>query len=487
MAIVGRPNVGKSSLFNRLAGRRLAIVEDTPGVTRDRLFAPVEWDGYRFTVVDTGGLDLVGEAMAAGFSRREGLALGEGGRASQLVEAVRRQALAAIEEADVIVFVVDGQAGVQPGDEEVAEVLRRAQKPVLLAVNKMDNRRMLETAPLEFYALGLGDPIGISAQHGLNISALLDAVVAKLPQEARRRPSFAAEGPAAEGDKADDRGEEPIRVAVVGRPNVGKSSLVNRLTGKERSIVSDVPGTTRDPVDVRWRAHGRAYEFVDTAGLRRKAKVETALEYYSVLRTLRAVERADVVVMIIDAVDGVTEQDKKIAGYGHDRGKPTILLVNKWDLIEKDEHTINEYTKRVRNELLFLSYAPILFVSMRTGQRLGRLPELIARVAANSARRVETSELNRVLETAQRLHNAPGKRGRQLKIYYGTQVGIRPPTFLLFVNDPGLMHYSYERYLENQIREAFDFEGTPIQWRYQARRRPPRREAELEAPAPHRR
>ncbi len=460
MAIVGRPNVGKSTLFNRLTGRRQAIVEDVPGVTRDRLYAPVEWRGRRFHLVDTGGLDV--EAWA-GLEPRPGTRDGGGeARPEDLAAATQRQVRAAVAEADVIIFLVDGKAGLHPGEEEIAGILRRSRKPVIVAVNKIDRLTAADRA-YEFYALGLGEPIPVSAEHGLNTGDLLDRVLDLLPAEGQE--------PGGEDGREGASAEGAIRVAVVGRPNVGKSSLVNRLLGEERVTVSDVPGTTRDAVDVRWEADGHVFILVDTAGLRRRARVDTPLEYYSVVRTLRAIDRSDVVLLLLDPALLVTEQDKKIAGYAHEQGKASIIVVNKWDLVDKDERTAAEVTARIREGLAFLSYAPVITVSARTGQRLQRLPGLIAQVAANHAAHLDQARLEAVIADAQAVHAPPGRKGRHLRIHGVAQTGTRPPTFAFFVNDPALVHYSYERYLENRLREAFDLAGTPLRLRWRAGRR----------------
>ena len=424
VAIVGRPNVGKSALFNRIAGRRIAIVEGEPGVTRDRIYADAAWAGKAFTLVDTGGMDFGGEgAFAAG---------------------TLAQAKIALEQADVVVFVVDAQSGMLPGDLEVAEVLRRAQKPVIVAANKVDHAALV-AATAEFYALGLGDPVPVSAEHGRGVGDLLDRVVAGFPR-------------AGDGEAESDA----IRVAVVGRPNVGKSSLVNLLLGEERSLVTDVPGTTRDAIDTTFERNGQKFTLIDTAGIRRKSRIEEDVERYSVIRTLRAIDRSDVCVVVLDATELVTEQDKRIAGYVHEAGKGIILLVNKWDLVEKDEKTMNRFEEVIRRELGFAQYAPILFVSAKTGQRVHRLLELAEFVANQHALRIPTGRFNEVLQEAIRLRQPPSDKGKQLKILYGTQTGVKPPSFVLFVNDPDLMHYSYRRYLENHLREHFGFVGTPI-------------------------
>lgn len=424
VAIVGRPNVGKSALFNRLIQRRLAIVEGVPGITRDRIYAETDWAGRSFRLVDTGGL--------------------EPGMDKGMVALVRYQAEAAIREADVIIFVVDAREGVTAVDRDVAELLRRSGKPVVLAANKVDDAAVvLDT--YEFFALGLGEPLPVSAEHGRNTGDLLDLVVAHFP---------------AEEPEEEDAGA--IRVAVVGRPNVGKSSLVNRLLGQERVIVSEMPGTTRDAVDVEVETDRGRLVFVDTAGLRRKSRIEDPVERYSVLRALRAVDHADVVLVMLDATETVTEQDKKVAGYGHDQGKAAVLVVNKWDLIEKDERTATEYTRLIRRELAFVDYAPVVFVSALTGQRVDRIIDLAFEVAARHRSQVPTGVLNRVIHAAQEVNPAPRRKGKKLQIYYGTQVRSGPPTFAFFVNDPELVHFSYVRYLDRTLREAFDFEGTPL-------------------------
>lgn len=431
VAIVGRPNVGKSALFNRIVGARIAIVEGEPGVTRDRIYAQSEWDGRTFTLIDTGGIDLGAEE---GF-----FAL------------ARRQAEIAVEEADVVLLVVDVRAGLVPADLEVAEALRRSNKPVLVVANKADDGN-LALAASEFFALGLGEPIPVSAEHGRGIADLLDRLVVHLPSVA------------AEEDAGDD-----IRIAVIGRPNVGKSLLVNRLVGEERSIVTDVPGTTRDAIDTRIERDGVRFTFIDTAGIRRKNRIQHAVERYSVVRTLRAIDRSDVCLMLLDATELVTEQDKRIAGYAHEAGKAMILVVNKWDLIEKDATTINRYEETIREQLGFLLYAPILFISAKTGQRVQNIFELAAYVADQHALRVPTGRLNEVLHEATFRRQPPTDKGRRLKIFYATQSGVKPPTFVLFVNEPKLMHYSYLRYIENQLRESFGFVGTPIVFRMRKR------------------
>lgn len=424
VAIVGRPNVGKSTLFNRIAKKRVSIVEDNPGVTRDRIYIDAEWLNREFTMIDTGGIEL------------------ETG--DKILIAMRHQAQLAMDEADAIVFVVDAKTGLTSADQEVAALLRQARKPVLLAVNKVDSMKD-ENEIYEFYNLGLGEPLAISAANALGLGDLLDAVVAELPAESTAE------------DEADT-----IRVAFIGRPNVGKSSLVNAMLGEERVIVSDIPGTTRDAIDIHFSKDGSEFILIDTAGLRRKAKIDLPVERYSVIRSLRAVDRADVVLMLIDAVDGVTEQDKKIAGYAHEAGKGIIIVVNKWDLVEKDSKTTLRYTEAIRSELAFMQYAPVLFISALTKQRVHRVSELIKFVADQHAMRIATSVINQVIEDAVAINPPPSERGKRLKIFYVTQAGVKPPTFVLFVNDPEIMHFSYLRYLENKLREAFGFEGTPL-------------------------
>ena len=425
VAIVGRPNVGKSTLFNRLVGGRVAIVDDTPGVTRDRLYRDVEWKTRWMTIVDTGGLNLEEE---------ESTILGQ----------VRVQAAIAMEEADLIVFVVDGKAGLSPEDEDLAIMLKRTKKPVIVCVNKTDNF-VNNFDSVEFFRLGFGEPIPVSSLHGMNTGDLLDAIVDQLP---------ALSG--------EDREPDVIRIAVIGRPNVGKSSLVNAIIGQERTIVSEIAGTTRDAIDTPFKANGQDYVIIDTAGLRKRKNVESGPERYSVIRALRAVDRCDVVLMLIDGSEGLIEQDKKIAGYADDAGRGLILVINKWDLVEKDQNTMHRMEKYLRLELGFLAYAPILFISALTKQRVGKLPELVSFVAEQQSNRVATSVLNDVVSQAVDRNPAPTDKGKRLKIYYCTQTGIKPPHFVFFVNDAELMHFSYLRYLENQIRKNFGFEGTPI-------------------------
>ena len=424
VAIVGRPNVGKSTLFNRIAEKRVSIVDDTPGVTRDRIYADAEWTGHEFALVDTGGID---------FDENDAL-----------LPAMRNQAKLAMEEADVILFVVDGKVGITEVDQQIVGMLRTAKKPVVLAVNKVDSIKGIPDS-YEFYGLGLGEPIAVSAVNALNLGDLLDAIVKELPTEVE-----VAEEP------------DTIRVAVVGRPNVGKSSLVNALLGEERLVVSNIPGTTRDAVDTYFKQDGVTFVFVDTAGMRRRGKIDAALERYSVIRSLRAIDRADVVLMLIDAAEGVSEQDKKIAGYVHESGRASVLVVNKWDLIPKDGKTSLRYTETMRQELGFMQYSPVVFLSALTKQRVSRIPEVVKYVAEQHAMRVSTSLLNQVVRDAVGINPPPSDRGRKLKIYYATQASVKPPTIVFFVNDPELMHFSYLRFLENKLREAFGFEGTPL-------------------------
>ncbi|NLN28691.1 MAG: ribosome biogenesis GTPase Der [Firmicutes bacterium] len=424
VAIVGRPNVGKSALFNRIISRRLAIVEGTPGVTRDRLYADAEWTGRKFILVDTGGIE---ERPAEVFSA-----------------ATRRQAEEAVEEADVIVFTVDAQSGLLPADWDVAELLRRTRKPVIVAANKADNEQIARQAA-EFFQLGLSEPIPVSAEHGKNIGDLLDRIVAHLPSVSD------AQEP-----------EDEIKIALIGRPNVGKSSLANRLIGEERMIVTDIPGTTRDAIDTVITRDGRTFRLIDTAGMRRRSRIDTRVEHYSTLRAIRAAERSDVCLVVLDATEGVTEQDARVAGIPHEAGKGVVLVVNKWDLVEKRTNTMQEYEQSVRNELGYLSYAPIVFVSARTGQRVDRLLTVAQQVAEQAAMRISTGRLNEVLQEAVHLHAPPSDKGKRLRILYATQVGVQPPHFVLFMNEPSLFHFSYRRYLEARLREAFGFVGTPI-------------------------
>lgn len=433
VAIVGRPNVGKSTLFNRLIGRRVAIVEDTPGVTRDRIYGDAEWLDHAFTLIDTGGIEPANEDVIAA--------------------QMRRQAELAVETAQVILFMVDGREGMTAADMEVAAMLRKSGKPVVLAVNKIDAPKF-EDAMYEFFALGLGDPITISSSQGLGLGDLLDKVVQDFPK--------------AEEETAGER----INIAVVGKPNVGKSSLVNALLGEERAIVSDVPGTTRDSIDTPFTRNGTDYTLVDTAGIRRKRSIEDdSIERYSVIRSLAAVRRADVVLIVCDAAAGLSEQDVRIAGYAHEEGKASVLLVNKWDLIEKDTHTMNEFKKKLGVDLAFMSYVPMLFLSARTGQRVHQVLRLVDDVYEQSCRRISTGMLNDIVGEAVSMNEPPTDNGRRLKIYYATQASVRPPTFIVFVNEAELVHFSYERYLENYLRKSFGLTGTPIRLFFRNRKK----------------
>ncbi|MGM7701691.1 ribosome biogenesis GTPase Der [Pseudalkalibacillus sp. Hm43] len=423
VAVVGRPNVGKSTIFNRIIGDRLAIVEDKPGVTRDRIYSSAEWLNTEFNVIDTGGIDLGDEP---------------------LLKQMRQQAEIAIDEADVIIFMVNGRDGITSADEEVAQILFRSKKPIVLAVNKIDNpERMSEV--YEFYSLGFGEPVAISGAHGLGLGDLLDEVVKHFPEE-----------------DVEDYDDSTIKFSLIGRPNVGKSSLVNAIVGKERVIVSDIAGTTRDAIDAKFTKDGQEYVIIDTAGMRKKGKVYETTEKYSVLRALKAIDRSDVVLVVLNAEEGIIEQDKKIAGYAHEAGRAVIIVVNKWDAIEKDDKTLRDFEQKIRDHFLFLDYAPIVFVSALTKQRLHTLLPVIEQVAENHTMRVKTNVLNDVIMDAVMMNPTPTDKGRRLKINYVTQVAIKPPTFVLFVNDPELLHFSYKRFIENRIREAFGFKGTPV-------------------------
>lgn len=439
VALVGRPNVGKSTLFNRIAGQRLSIVADLPGTTRDRLYADAEWTAAPFTLVDTGGIELVLGEDSGAQRGAQPLSLGSTGFRRE----IREQAQVAIDEADVVLFLVDAKEGITAGDEDVAEVLRRSQKPVVLAANKADNEER-RLAAVEFYALGLGEPIAISALHGTGVGDLLDEVVAHFPK--------------VEEEPEDDA----LKIAIIGRPNVGKSSLLNALLGQQRSIVSDIPGTTRDAIDTRLSYEGRPVVLIDTAGIRKRGSIEQGVEKYSVLRALRAIQRADVVVLVLDASQGVIAQDAHIASYALEEWKGIVVVVNKWDLIEKDGNTINEYTRHIRNELKFLEYVPLLYISALTRQRVNKVIALAEKVQSERHVRIPTSDLNRLVQDALVRHRAPSKYGKQLKVFYATQVDVAPPTFTFFVNDAELVHFSYQRFLENQIRAYHPFEGTPI-------------------------
>lgn len=425
VAVVGRPNVGKSTLFNALAGSMISIVKDTPGITRDRIYADVTWLNYNFTLIDTGGIEPESKDI--------------------ILSQMREQAQIAIDTADVILFMVDVKQGLVDADAKVADMLRRSHKPVLLVVNKVDNFQKMMADVYEFYNLGIGDPHAISAANQMGIGDLLDEVIALFP----------------EGNEEEEEDDRP-KVAIVGKPNVGKSSIINKLVGENRLIVSDIAGTTRDAVDTPVTYNGREYVFIDTAGLRRKNKIKEELEKYMIVRTVSAVERADVVVLVIDAVEGVTEQDAKIAGIAHERGKGMIIAVNKWDAIEKNDKTIYRFTEKVRNTLSFMPYAELIFISARTGQRLNKLYETIDMVIENHSLRVATGVLNEIMTEAVALQQPPSDKGKRLRLYYITQVSVKPPTFVIFVNDKELMHFSYQRYIENKIREAFGFKGTPL-------------------------
>jgi len=439
VAIVGRPNVGKSTLFNRLAGERLAITDEVPGTTRDRLYAEAEWGGVSFILVDTGGLEVQSSKLKAQKKLEDDLAA-----------QVQAQAQMAIAEADVILFLVDVKDGLTTSDEEVAQVLHRSAKPVLLVVNKADNRPLREAA-VEFYALGLGEPYPISALHGTGTGDLLDQVVGAFPV----------------GEEEEE--VEAVKIAIVGRPNVGKSSLLNMILGQERAIVHEAPGTTRDAIDTPMEWEGQPLVLIDTAGIRKRGRIQRGVEKYSVLRALKAIDRADVVLLLLDAVDGVTAQDAHIAGYILEETKSVVVVVNKWDLVEKDAGTMRAFEQHVRTTLRFLDYVPVLFVSALTGQRVDQVLPTALRVQEERLVRIPTAELNRILQEAVARHAPPSKAGKRLKFYYVTQAAVDPPTFLFFVNDPRLMHFSYERYLENQLREHYGFLGTPLRLSFRKR------------------
>jgi GTP-binding protein len=428
VAIVGRPNVGKSTLFNRLADNRISIVEGEPNITRDRVYADVEWLGTSFILVDTGGLEPADTDI--------------------IKSKIRYQVEIAMDEAELILFVVDGKSGITPTDKEVAELLRKTNKKVLLVINKVDDFSKADELIWEFYALGFDDPVPISAEHGKNTGDLLELITEQLPK---------TEGPLEDTD-------DVMNVAIVGKPNVGKSSLVNYIVGHERVIVSDIPGTTRDAIDTLVIKNDLKYNLIDTAGLRRKSRVKESVEYYSVLRTIRAVDRADAVLMLIDATEGITSQDKKIVGYAHDAGKAIVIGVNKWDLIEKKAKTMEHYKENIYLELKFLTYAPVTFISAKTGERIDEAMELLEYVIDQNSRRIKTGLLNEVIEEAVQLREPPGLHGKRLKVFYATQTGIKPPTFVMFVNDANLMHFSYQRYLENALRKAFGFIGTSLRF-----------------------
>ena len=448
VALVGRPNVGKSTLFNRLAGEPLAIVDDTPGTTRDRIFADSEWNGREFHIIDTGGID-----PSTGGEKPLSI------DSADFIQEIRQQAAIAIEEADVVLFITDASTGVTPADEEVATLLRKNQKvvdgkefpPVLLVVNKADNTQLRDNA-VQFYELGLGDPYPISAQHGTGTGDLLDALV----------EVFAPEGEVIE--------DESVKIAIVGKPNVGKSSLLNRLIGEERSIVSPIPGTTRDAIDTRFIFENISITLIDTAGIRRRGRIDPGVEKYSVIRSLRAIERCDVALLVIDATSGISAQDAHIAGTILESWKSTVVVVNKWDAIEKDTFTMNEYSDKIRQELNFMSYVPILFISAKTGQRVQQVLPMALKVQEERLLRLSTGQLNRVLHQAQDGHAATSKSGYALRLYYATQVRSDPPTFIIYVNDPKLAHFTYLRYLENQLRKEFPYTGTPIRFVLKPRR-----------------
>ena len=433
VAIVGRPNVGTSTLFNALAGQQISIVKDTPGVTRDRIYADVTWLNMQFTLIDTGGIEPESKDL--------------------ILSSMRQQAQIAIDTADVIMFITDVRQGLVDADFKVADMLRRSHKPVVLVVNKVDNFNKLMPDVYEFYNLGIGDPIPVSAASRLGLGDMLDEVVKHFDPE----------------DMTEEEDERP-KIAVVGKPNVGKSSLVNKLVGEDRVIVSNIAGTTRDAIDTPVKHNGKEYVFIDTAGLRRKSKIKEELERYSIIRTVTAVDRADVVVLLIDATEGVTEQDAKIAGIAHERGKGMIIAVNKWDAIPKDDKTIYKFTEEIREKLAYMPYAELIFISALTGQRLNKLYETIDAVIENCALRVGTGVLNEILSEAVAMKQPPSDKGKRLRLYYITQVSVKPPTFVIFINDKELTHFSYTRYIENKIREAFGFRGTPMRFIYRERK-----------------
>lgn len=423
IAIVGRPNVGKSTIFNRIAGERISIVEDTPGVTRDRIYTTGEWLGREFSIIDTGGIDLGDEPF---------------------MDQIKHQAEIAIDEADVIIFVASGREGITDADELVAKILYRSNKPVILAVNKVDNPEMRNDI-YEFYALGLGDPFPVSGSHGLGIGDVLDEAVKHFP------------------NTSEEEDEDTIKFSLIGRPNVGKSSLINAILGEDRVIVSDIEGTTRDAIDTYFESEeGQKFLMIDTAGMRKRGKVYGSTEKYSVMRAMRAIERSDIVLMVLNAEEGIREQDKRVAGYAHEADRGIIIVVNKWDTVKKDTNTMRDFEAEIRDEFQYLDYAPIIFVSALTKQRLNKLPELIETVSMNQNLRIPSALLNDVVMDAVAINPTPTDKGKRLKIFYATQVAVKPPTFVIFVNEEELMHFSYARFLENQIRKAFTFEGTPI-------------------------
>ena len=431
VCIIGRPNVGKSTLFNKIVGRRIAITEDTPGVTRDRIYAEGEWLGNYFTVIDTGGLEPSNEDI--------------------MMSNIKKQAEVAIDTADVILFVVDGRDGMTGLDKEVGEMLRRSGKRVVVACNKIDSLELSDSI-YEFYELGLGDPLAISAEQGLGLGDLLDELVKNFPEE-----------------RNTDYNEDVIKVALIGKPNVGKSSLINNILGEERVIVTDIPGTTRDAIDSYVEYGDEDYIFIDTAGLRKKKKIYEHVERYSVVRTLAAVDRANICVLVVDATEGITEQDTKIAGYAHDNGKGMIIAINKWDLVDKDTDTTNRFTKEIRDKLGFILYAPIVFISATTGQRVDKLLQMIKLVNNNYNLRIKTGVLNDIINRAVLMNQPPSDKGNRAKIYYATQVAVKPPSFVIFLNNKELMHFSYVRYLENQIRDHFGFDGVPLRISFRER------------------
>ncbi len=427
VAIVGRPNVGKSTLFNVLAGERISIVKDTPGVTRDRIYADVEWLNYKFTMIDTGGIEPDSQDI--------------------ILKSMREQAQIAIDTADVILFLVDVRQGLVDQDNRVADILRRSKKPVILVVNKADSFEKYMPDVYEFYNLGLGEPFPISAASRLGLGDLLDEIIKHFPEQS-------------EEEEEDDR----PKIAIIGKPNAGKSSIINHLTGEDRVIVSDIAGTTRDAIDTVVKRNGKEYVFIDTAGIRRKSRVKEDIERYSVIRAVSAVERADVCIMVIDATEGITDQDTKIAGIAHESGKGVIVAVNKWDLIEKDNKTIYKFQEDIRDMLSYMPYAELIFISAMTGQRVFKLFDLIDMVIENHSMRIATGVLNEIMAEAVALKQPPSDKGKRLKLFYITQVSVKPPTFVIFVNDKELMHFSYTRYIENQIRETFGFKGTPLKF-----------------------
>lgn len=431
VCIVGRPNVGKSTLFNRIVGRRIAITEDTPGVTRDRIYSEAEWLNKHFTLIDTGGLEPESEEI--------------------IPQNIKRQAEIAIETADVILFVVDGEEGITATDREISNMLRKSNKEIILVCNKIDSKKTRDNL-FEFYELGIGTPMAVSAEQGLGIGDLLDEVIKHFPEH-----------------KDTEEDDDLIRIAIIGKPNVGKSSLINKIIGEERVIVTDIPGTTRDAIDTYFTYGENKYVFIDTAGLRRKRNINENVERYSVVRTLTAVDRSDICILVIDGTSGVTEQDTKIAGYAHNNGKGMIIAVNKWDIVEKDQNTYRSIEKEIREKLAFISYAPIVFISARTGRNLDKLFQLIETVSNNNNMRISTGVLNDIINEAVLMNQPPSDKGVRLKIFYGTQVAVKPPKFLIFINKKKLMHFSYERYLENQIRQYFGFEGVPITFEFKER------------------